>query len=322
MKNQESKNRLFSLLFRYGLSKLFWMMVLGFGLIPVVCFFDIFTGKDVVCTLFYLISIAIVTWFTGKLLGIVAAIVNSFAWAFADISSGQAYSHPAVFYWNSAVVFGIFLVVTLLLSALKDALEKQRALALTDYLTGALNKRAFSDLLQMEIDRSQRYKRPFSVAYIDIDSFKHVNDKFGHGVGDLALCTVADLARTQLRSTDLCARLGGDEFALLFPETGQEDAQIIISKIQLCLLGEMQKNQWPVTFSIGVLTFIDNIPHTVDEVINLSDSLMYTVKNNGKDAIRSQVHQFTAQANLGYSVKPTTTAKMVTNQQRFMQHAD
>jgi diguanylate cyclase (GGDEF)-like protein len=289
MKNQESETLPCSLPFRHALSKPFWAMI-GFGLIPVICFFDIFTGDEVICTLFYLIPIAIVTWFVGRRLGIVAAIVNTFAWAFSDIASEHIYSHSAIFYWNSTVVFGIFLVLTLLLSALKDALEKQRALAFTDYLTGALNRRAFSDLLQMEIDRLQRYKHPFSVAYIDIDNFKHVNDKFGHGVGDLVLCTVADLARTQLRSTDICARLGGDEFALLFPETGQEAAQIITSKIQPCLLGEMKKNKWPVTFSIGVLTFIDNIPPTVDEVINLSDSLMYTVKNDGKNTMRYSVY--------------------------------
>ncbi|MBK8535532.1 MAG: GGDEF domain-containing protein [Candidatus Competibacteraceae bacterium] len=275
--------------FRYALSKFFWVMI-GFGLIPVIFFFDTFTGYEVICTLFYLIPIAIVTWFGGRLLGIVVAIVNALAWAFADSSSGHTYSHTAIFYWNSTVVFGIFLVLTLLLSVLKDALEKQTALAFTDYLTGALNRRAFSDLLQMEIDRSKRYKHPFTVAYIDIDNFKQLNDKFGHRAGDLVLCTVADLARTQLRSTDLCARLGGDEFALFFPESGQEAAQIITSKIQLCLLGEMEKNKWPVTFSIGVLTFIDNIPHTVDEVIDLSDSLMYAVKNNGKDAISYSIY--------------------------------
>lgn len=275
--------------FRQTLSKLYWAII-GFSLIPLVCFIDIFTGNEVICTLFYLIPIAIITWFFGRLLGIVAAILNAFAWAFADIMSGRLYSHIAIFYWNSTVVFGIFLVVALLLSALKYGLEHEKALARTDYLTGAFNRRSFNDFLQMDIERSRRYKHPFSIAYVDLDNFKTVNDQFGHGEGDLVLRTVTNQARNHLRITDICARLGGDEFAFLFPETGQEIVQIIISKLQVCLLGEMQKNKWPVTFSIGVLTCM-NAPRTVDEIIEFIDSLMHAAKNEGKNAIKYCVYE-------------------------------
>lgn len=84
----------------------------------------------------------------------------------------------------------------------------------------------------MEIDRLHRYGRPFTVAYIDLDNFKAVNDQFGHAIGDRVLCTVVSSLKKYMRKTDVCARLGGDEFALLLPETDHEFARLVISKIQ------------------------------------------------------------------------------------------
>ena len=85
------------------------------------------------------------------------------------------------------------------------------------------------------------------------------------------------------------ARLGGDEFAALLPETGQEDAQVVISKIQHSLLGEMRKNDWPVTFSIGVLTCTE-MPGTVGELIKMADDLMYSVKKNGRNNVSYSIY--------------------------------
>ena len=83
---------------------------------------------------------------------------------------------------------------------------------------------------------------------------------------------------------DVIARVGGDEFVLLFPELDQEAAQVIVSKIQLALLSEMQRNHWHVTFSIGVLTCYD-ARITADESIKRADELMYFVKKNGKNGV-------------------------------------
>ena len=143
--------------------------------------------------------------------------------------------------------------------------------------------------VQKEIGRLQRYKRQFTVAYVDLDNFKTVNDQFGHSKGDELLRIVANTARNQLRDTDVVARLGGDEFALLLPETGQEDARVVIAKIQRSFLSEMRNNGWPVTLSIGVLTCIE-MPGTADELIKMADKLMYSVKNNGKNAISESVY--------------------------------
>jgi diguanylate cyclase (GGDEF)-like protein len=142
----------------------------------------------------------------------------------------------------------------------------------------------------MEIDRFQRNKQPFTVSYIDLDNFKAVNDNFGHNVGDDVLSAVVRQIKNLLRKTDFIARLGGDEFVLILPDTDQAGAQLLISKIQISLLEEMQKNKWPVTFSIGVLTCI-NIPQTVNELIKQADDLMYSVKNNGKNSINYSIYE-------------------------------
>lgn len=269
-------------------SRLFWA-VIGIVLIMGIGVVDYVTGYEIAFSFFYLIPVFAVTWFAGGGLGSVTSVASAMVWLFADIASGHPYSHPAIFYWNTVIRFGFFIIVTLLLSALKNANEHERELARIDNLTGAVNPRYFSELLQFEIDRSQRYKHPFTLAYIDLDNFKTVNDTFGHSVGDQVLYTIVRHAKGQLRKTDYVARLGGDEFAFLLPETDQTGAMITISKIQASLLDEMQRNNWPVTFSIGVLTCICR-PQVSDELVNQADGLMYSVKNNGKNGVRYSVY--------------------------------
>jgi diguanylate cyclase (GGDEF)-like protein len=179
--------------------------------------------------------------------------------------------------------------VTLLLSALKKAHEHEKELARVDSLTGAVNARFFSELMQLEIARSQRYGHPLTLAFVDVDNFKAVNDRFGHSVGDKVLYSIVTHVRGHLRKTDVIARLGGDEFAFLLPETDQTGARVTFSKIQIGLLDEMRRNNWPVTFSIGVVTCIST-PQTSDELVKQADDLMYSVKNNGKNGIIYSVY--------------------------------
>jgi len=269
-------------------SKPFWIVV-GFALIGVVGILDFLTGYESAFSFFYLIPISLVTWLTGRRLGIVASLASASVWLITDVAAGNSYSHPFIYAWNAFIVLGFFVIVTLLLSALRRALEHERELAHTDYLTGAVNSRFFHDMVQMEIDRSQRYKHPFTIAYIDLDNFKAVNDQFGHSTGDQVLRSAVDHIRKHLRKTDVIARLGGDEFALLFPETNQESAQVALSKIQRSILEEMHQGNWSITISVGVLTCI-NAPYTADEVIRMVDDLMYSVKRDSKDAIKYSIY--------------------------------
>jgi diguanylate cyclase (GGDEF)-like protein len=126
----------------------------------------------------------------------------------------------------------LFLMTSLVVSALKGALEREKEVSRTDLLTGLPNRRHFFELVSGEIRRNHRYDEPFSIAYLDIDNFKTVNDLRGHAEGDKLLRLVAAVISAAIRETDIVARLGGDEFALLLPETARESALTALTKVQ------------------------------------------------------------------------------------------
>ncbi|MBU0495737.1 MAG: diguanylate cyclase [Chloroflexi bacterium] len=265
-------------------SRRFWLVV-GLALIPILGILDYLMGYELGLSLFYLLPISLVAWFVGRNLGLTAALAGAITWLIADIASGHPYLLPGVPYWNAAIRLGIFTIVALLLSVLKGALERERRLSRTDYLTGAVNGRYFLELLQREIDRSRRYQHPFTVAYMDLDDFKLVNDRWGHATGDQLICVVVRSIQDQLRQQDVIGRIGGDEFMLLLPETDQDAAQVVITRIHHHVLADMQQHAWPVTCSIGVVTY-RAAPDTADQVIQAADGVMYAVKQSDKNGVR------------------------------------
>lgn len=244
---------------------------------------DFSTGRELAFSLFYLIPIVLVTWFSGRNFGLALSAASAMTWFAADALSGQTHPQPIILYWNAFIRLSFFAVVPFLLSALQ-ALEHEKELARLDDLTGAANRRRFFEMAEIELDRSQRYKRPFTFVYFDIDNLKPVNDQWGHQMGDQLLTAVAKRAKLHLRKSDFLARLGGDEFIVILPETGPAAAHIAVTKLQRALLDEMQKHQWPVTFSFGVLTCLDAHLST-DELLKKADDLMYTVKKSGKNGV-------------------------------------
>jgi diguanylate cyclase (GGDEF)-like protein/PAS domain S-box-containing protein len=167
---------------------------------------------------------------------------------------------------------------------LRTSLEDEKNLSRIDFLTGIANRRGFYEAVEMEAKRSKRYKRPFTLAYLDVDNFKRINDLLGHDTGDLLLKRVAEQIRKVTRETDMVARLGGDEFAILFSEGGGDAAAAAISNLQAVLLKLVHDESWDVSFSIGVRTFRTPI-ESVESMIKATDELMYDVKRNGKNAV-------------------------------------
>jgi diguanylate cyclase (GGDEF)-like protein len=270
-------------------SKWFWL-VTGLLLVAFLGLIDYMTGYEIAFSLLYLVPITLVTWFAGRRMGVLDSLAGGLSWYLAELAAGRVYASPLILYWNTLTRLTFFLIVTFLLAALRKALEDERELARTDYLTGVANQRFFYELAEQEINRSARYLHPFTVAYIDLDNFKIINDRFGHFTGDLVLRAVADRMKGCLRKTDGVGRLGGDEFAVLFSETGPEAARAAVSKLRVQLLAEMHQGNWPVTFSIGVTTFI-TAPPSVDEMIRLTDELMYTVKKEHKNAVAYEIYE-------------------------------
>jgi diguanylate cyclase (GGDEF)-like protein len=256
---------------------------------------DYQTGYELAFSLFYLIPICLATWVSGRDIGYLVSILGACAWYVADVLSGQIYSSPFIYLWNTGIRLGFFAVVAYLLSALHEALEQERNLSRTDHLTGAANTRAFLETIQLEIDRFERYRHPFTVVYIDLDNFKAVNDRYGHLAGDKVLHAIVSEIRKRLRKTDMVGRLGGDEFGLFLPETGQDASQVVVKKIRVGILEAMQLRKMPVTASLGVVT-CEGIPKSPEVLIKMADELMYTIKHHGKDGIGYSIFEEEAKA--------------------------
>jgi diguanylate cyclase (GGDEF)-like protein len=257
---------------------------MGIILLGAVGALDYNTGPELSFSFFYLIPIMLITLATNWKYGMVAAFAGAGVWLAVDLTAGPNYSNPLIPYWN-ALIRLLFFLAAVVFMRIHERLQTEIRIARKDFVTGVYNPRYFHEIAQAEIERSARYEHPLTIVFIDIDNFKRVNDLFGHSTGDRALATVAARLQDSLRKTDIVARVGGDEFAILMPETSAEAAETVVSKLQANLLAEMQKNQWPITLSIGALTFTV-VPTSTDEMLNMADQLMYTVKNNGKNNIR------------------------------------
>ncbi|HKI52601.1 MAG TPA: GGDEF domain-containing protein [Anaerolineales bacterium] len=200
------------------------------------------------------------------------------------------FSNVFVGVWNTLIRFGFYAVVTILIAELRHALDEEQLLANTDPLTGALNRRSFNQVAEKKMITAEVNRRPYTMVYIDLDNFKTINDTLGHAIGDLVLKTVVDNIQSQIRNSDFLARLGGDEFAILLMDIDQENAKMIVERLQSFLLENMKASEWRITFSIGVLTVL-SMPESIDKLVSLADALMYNAKGKGKNAIHYSVYE-------------------------------
>jgi two-component system cell cycle response regulator len=168
--------------------------------------------------------------------------------------------------------------------------EKYRWLATVDALTGCMNRRAFTERLDRELDRVRRYDVALSVMMIDLDRFKDINDSHGHIVGDSVLRQLGDLLRDEVRSVDLAARYGGEEFVIVLPETDLEGAVVFAERLRKRV---EEKNfaetgdPLRITVSIGVATASVAGEITEPEsLIAQADEALYRAKHDGRNRVR------------------------------------
>jgi diguanylate cyclase (GGDEF)-like protein len=246
---------------------------------------DYLNGPDFSLLIFYAVPVFVAAWYKGRRAGLLMCAASGLAWFAGAYATSAHFSSPFVAYWNAAVRFGFIVLLTHIVAAFKTSLAHEREMARTDYLTGAFNGRSFGETAAAEIARARRHAHPFSVAYIDVDDFKQVNDRQGHSTGDRLLKTVADALRSNVRGVDTVARIGGDEFAVLMPETDARAAQVVMRRMRRRLLEETRRAGWPVTISVGVVTFALP-PDSVDDVLRAADDAMYSAKRGGKNSLR------------------------------------
>ncbi len=261
-----------------------WLWGIILFIIFVVGILDYLSGVEYSFSLFYILPVSITAWTLGKNERYFICFFCGIVWLVADLQAGRTYSNLFIPYWNALIRAGFFIIVSSLLAELHHALQYERNLAHTDALTGLVNNRAFYTILSRELERFRRHRRPLTLVYLDLDNFKSINDTLGHQAGDKLLETVARTMNQTVRKVDTVARLGGDEFVILLPETDDAAVKILLTRLQWHLLAEMTRQDWLITFSIGVLTCRKHTPK-VDELIQLADQVMYEVKHNGKDGI-------------------------------------
>jgi len=264
------------------------LTLFGFLLVLAIAGLDTITSYDLSLTFLYLFPIILIAWYEGGLPAALISIFSAVTWAVSDLISGHIYSNFAVPTWNALLVLGIFLIVAYSITAIKTLLIKERQHARIDVLTGVANTRFFYEQARIEISKSAIYKLPLTLAYIDINNLRHINENLGHITGDNLLQEVVQIMRFTLRPTDLISRLGGAEFAILMPETRNENATGIIYKVQEHFLDMMKKKGWPVTFSAGVVTCEDTA-YTIDRLIKLAEDLMNAAKETGKNKIKCKI---------------------------------
>ncbi|WP_206075990.1 GGDEF domain-containing protein [Marinitoga lauensis] len=165
-------------------------------------------------------------------------------------------------------------------------INELRKLSLIDYLTGVYNRRAITDFLKKEIERSKRENRTFVVSMLDFDNFKRVNDTYGHDAGDEVLRKTIELIRKKIRYYDSIGRLGGEEFLIVLSNISKENALKVSERIRLAVennVVHINGHQIKITVSQGLSIFDGN--KNVDQLIKEADLAVYRAKDNGKNRI-------------------------------------
>jgi diguanylate cyclase (GGDEF)-like protein/PAS domain S-box-containing protein len=213
----------------------------------------------------------------GKVDGFTVELKTSSGRAFWGVLSAQAIELDGEL---------LFMVGVSDVTAQKRHEEELRELAMRDALTGLYNRRHFLDVADRELARADRYGQAVSVAMLDVDRFKRINDTYGHAAGDRVLRRLAERTKGELRKIDVVARIGGEEFAILFPETAVRAAERVVERLQLALREETFETDEGLqrfTVSIGLVERRPKEPFSA--VLQRADEAMYDAKEQGRDRL-------------------------------------
>ena len=166
---------------------------------------------------------------------------------------------------------------------LHDIVQRQ---AITDDLTGLVNRRRFIEALDAEVERARRFDTPLAIVLSDLDNFKQVNDEFGHHGGDVVLRAFADMIRAQARDVDVSGRIGGEEFAILLPDTDREGAALVAERMRRSLNSvaiAIEDASLNVAASFGVAELATG--QSGDDLLRSADAALYRAKDEGKNRV-------------------------------------
>ena len=185
-----------------------------FATLVVITLVDYFTGTEFSSFTLYLVPIGIACWYTTRHLSVVVVLLSTLCWLMCEQLSGREYTSLLAPYWNALLRLATFAIVANLIITVRRSMSALSAIAMRDGLTQLNNARAFRSKYDVVRALAVRRQCPLSIAVIDLDGFKHVNDSKGHAVGDDVLRAFAHVLGDASRTADVVARMGGDEFAM------------------------------------------------------------------------------------------------------------
>jgi diguanylate cyclase (GGDEF)-like protein/PAS domain S-box-containing protein len=168
----------------------------------------------------------------------------------------------------------------------KQTTERLSRLATHDALTGVFNRRHLEDVVRSELERAHRYQRPLTVAMVDADHFKRINDTYGHQVGDEVLRAVSGRCQHMLRTNDVLGRYGGEEFIVVFPETTLDEARIVAERVRSAIAGSpvtIGEHALEVTVSIGLAQLASG--QEPSSLVASADAALYAAKQSGRNRV-------------------------------------
>ena len=263
-------------------------LAFSLGQLAVIAAVDYFSGYEVQIAVVYLLPIFYAATRVNRTAGLGMAVLSSVVGIGSDVLAGEHYSSWIVLGIVFTLRTVLFLVFVEVIAALRHALEREKESARTDPLTDVSNRRHFIELTSGALAFARRYRRPMTIAYLDLDNFKQINDRFGHQRGDDVLRGIAATIRGRLRATDVVGRLGGDEFAVCLPETGAEAAALVLEKLRGDCNAALPEDCRDVTISMGMVTFAYP-PATVDELLERPDTMLYAAKREGKNRMVHEI---------------------------------
>jgi diguanylate cyclase (GGDEF)-like protein len=215
-------------------------------------------------------------------------LLNSFNLMRTNLNTLTSQLHSKIDLANSELE-GQNLLLTHQSKQLKETNKQLEVLTCTDSLTELFNRRHFDSVLDNELSHAKRHNESFSLMMIDLDNFKHTNDKYGHSAGDKVLSEIAKVIIDNVRPSDVVCRVGGEEFAIIFRQTDNQEVRIVAetlrNKMEQHSVMIHDQQAISVTASIGVATFPADsaVNYTRDQLYKHADTAMYHSKNNGKN---------------------------------------
>jgi diguanylate cyclase (GGDEF)-like protein len=293
------------------------ILLIALGAIALVHWVDRNTPDRLYSVTLYILPIVYVAWIMSRRWVVLVAVLASLTWTAAELLDDTDVS-PMVSVINEAAVLSTFLLIGLALSTVRgkqlrleeanrrieELLAAERHDARTDPLTGLPNRREFEERLRLEIARCRRDGKPLCLLYLDLDNFKQVNDRHGHGRGDHVLAAMGAALRRVVRESDIPARLGGDEFAVLLWQAEQRGAAIAGERV-LKALGKVASEyaDCGLGASVGVAWF-ERPPADPEDALDEADAAMYEAKETRNRVVVINVEREPTQIDKGRSTEP------------------